>query len=215
MSIRTAPDTPANSRLSGDAREVRDLAILKTKITTGMNNENLAQQFNVSTKTVERAVTTSMEKHDLLRKFEAQLLDELVPEAVRAVKVALTNDNANVALEILKGAGILKKQRDMNRLSEGGDGDSLELYIKAKRTRQPRSQSAQGEPADAASSVPGHQLPANTIPGDPQEGAPAAQPSGSPDWLPHIERLVHDHGMDVVEGEVVRTDSTEVDEADE
>jgi hypothetical protein len=214
MSIRTTPGTPANSRLSGDARDVRDLAILKTKITTGMDNETLAQQFNVSTKTVERAMSTAAEKHDLLAKFEAQLLDELVPEAVRAVKVALKNDNANVALEILKGAGILKKQRDMNRISEGGEGDSLELYIKAKRTK-PHTPAPQGQPADPAPGASPLQLPPNTGLGNPETGPPAAQPSGSDGWLPHIERLVHDNGMDVVEGQILRTDSETVDEADE
>lgn len=200
----------------GKVKDLRDLSLLQTKITTGMTNDQLAAQFGISERSVARGLKSAADRADLIAKFEDELLADLVPEAVKAVKEACKNGNANVALEILKGAGILKKPRDMNRTAEGGEGDSLELFLKLKKQRTNPQPPPAGQPvvqADPPSSVPRYELPATAgdNQGDSPQGAPAALPSGSGGWLSDLTRLVDDGALAVVEGEVLRTDSESMD----
>lgn len=124
--------------LRGALRRVRALAMLKAKLTSNLSNKLVAQQFNVSKKTLERNLNFAL-REGLLESYEDQLLKDLVPEALSAAKRAMQEGDATVAMEILKGAGILKKPIDKNRSSEGGEGDSLEIYLRRKRELPPQA----------------------------------------------------------------------------
>lgn len=117
-------------------RQLRDLKILERKITSGLSNKELAKEFGIYHKTVKNALSR-IARSELAQKFEDQLLTELGPLAMNALKGALQAGNEQVALEVLKGIGVLKKPgTPINQ----GDGDELELHIRAKRSRPPASQ---------------------------------------------------------------------------
>lgn len=118
--------------IQGELAQMRALMMLQQKL-TGRTHESIAAEFGCSKDTVKRQLRLAVTS-DLIQKFEDELLKDLVPEAMRAVKVAMTNGNANVAVEILKGSGVLKRQ--VEKPSGGAEsGDDLEIYIRSKRTK--------------------------------------------------------------------------------
>lgn len=123
---RARASNPAIQRL-------RALTILKSKIMTAASNDQLAKDFRCSLSTIKRNLAFAM-KEDLLRDLEDTIVRDLGPIAVKAVKEAMENGNANAALEVLKGIGLLRKQVDFRQVrDEGSTEESLEIYIKRKK----------------------------------------------------------------------------------
>lgn len=130
---------------------LRALKMLEMKF-KGKSNVEIAKEFGVSAPTVVRALSLAA-RGDLAAQFEDQILSELTPLAITAFKTALTNGDAQVALEVLKGTNLLKKQSD--KRPSGGDadgGDELEIYIRAKRSGP--THRGTGHPATTAPGLP-------------------------------------------------------------
>lgn len=127
---------------------LRALKMLEHKL-TGKTNKEIGEIFGVSAATVNRALTLA-DRGDLTAQFEDQILKDLVPLAVSAFKTALTNGDAQVALEVLKGTNLLKKQGDKRPVGgpDNGDGDELEIYIRKKRGEPARGITNLARPVD-------------------------------------------------------------------
>lgn len=139
------PLNPGNTVIRNEnLRRLRDLSFLKMKLETNCSNKLIAKHFNLDVRTVASGLTR-VARTELLQQFEDELLKNLVPLAMDAIKNALETGNETVALEILKGCNVLKKP---GSVIPSGDGDELEVHIRAKRSR-----SAQTE-VDAGNSLP-------------------------------------------------------------
>lgn len=118
-------------------QQARALKMLEQRILQGKTNGEIAKEFNVSTDTVERAMSLAA-KGDLLIQFEDQLHRELLPLAQNALSEALKSDNlgvkAKVALELFKGANLIKRA-PITTPTEQQDADDLSAYIFSKRTQ--------------------------------------------------------------------------------
>lgn len=122
------------SKLGDKMRRIRALMITRRKLTSGLSNDLIAKEFGIASITVKRAIKYAL-KENLVQDLEQQLMADVAPLALKAIVAALqetsgTNASA-VALEMLKGLGVLKKPR-VDRNPEGGEGDELE-YIRVSR----------------------------------------------------------------------------------
>lgn len=176
-------------RPKGQLRQLRCLAILRRKIMGGVTNRDLAKEFNVSIATIEVSLKAALQA-GLVEKFELELLNDLVPTAIKAAKKAMDEGNADVVLEILKGAGILKKQTDKPRSPQEGEGEDLDIYIRSRKRPAGELPSHQ---ADGETFVPRvRELPA---PRDPEPSAPQSQAS--------LRRSDDEDRVEATEGTVV------------
>jgi AraC-like DNA-binding protein len=150
--------------------KLRSLQILKRKLTSGLSDKMIAQEFGVHPDTIARSLKRTL-KADMIQKFEDELFEGLVPQALLTAKAAMLDGNATVALEILKGAGVLKKQVD-SHLTPANTEDDLEIYIQRKRHRELNQ-------ADKASRLP--------------PGRVALLTSGSPEETPEELRQADGH----------------------
>ena len=82
---------------------------MKEKVLEGRSLQEIAERHGVDKRTVSRALTWA-DRANIFIEIEDQILHELAPLAVDALKHALQTENdPNVALEILKGLNIIKK----------------------------------------------------------------------------------------------------------
>jgi hypothetical protein len=73
--------------------------MLKEKILHNASNTDLAHQFNLSERQVEKTLSWA-KKAELLVGLEDQVLQEIVPLATEAIKSALRSDNVKVASDV-------------------------------------------------------------------------------------------------------------------
>ncbi len=194
------------ARMNGEFGKLRALAMLKCKIQTGMSNIALGKQFNVAPNTVNRNLQM-LRNQGLLQGFEDQLIAELVPNAMVAIKGALANGDAQVALEILKGSGILKKQR-ADPMSPEEKTDDLTLYIRAKRQRQlpPATQDGTSgdDPSNGQRFVP-LSLSAEDGFKSAEESPESVFPPDGIDWVETVAGVA-DGALGAIEGELANED---------
>jgi hypothetical protein len=187
--------------LRGPLRRARALAMLRAKLTMNLSDDKVAAHFGVSPSTVARTTKIAI-REGLLQQYEDELLNDLVPTAMKAAKDALENGDTQVALEILKGSGVLKKQIDRNKSVGENDGDSLEAYIRIKRDRNGTRPSL---PTDGAGTLPriGLLEAVAGIPGGAAEDAPGLLEVDDNDSLAAIAGALTDTELDALEGELV------------
>jgi len=160
-----------------EMRRLRALMMLDYKLRNGATNADVAKEFKISERTVERTFTW-MKKAELVTKAEDKALSELVPLAHAAIKQAMEGDDAKLAaemaLEVFKGLlPSFSKKTVAAPVSVGGP--NLDDYISQLRGELEQRGLVEGE-------VVG--LIATTPEGDSEEGpaAPSAeQPSGLDD----------------------------------
>jgi hypothetical protein len=114
---------------------LRALKILDDKM-SGMTNVDIAKKYGIHHITVAKALRRAV-NDEILQDALDQITAKIVPRAVRAVEIAVGSSDeklaAKVALEVLKGTNVLKRQGapepEINEISDSTP-DSLELYIK-------------------------------------------------------------------------------------
>lgn len=129
-------------------RRARALKIIQTMITNSdMSRAQIGKLFNVSGNTIRNEIDWA-QRQGLIADYEDALLNDLVPKALKAFRTALDNGDAQVALEVLKGTGLLRKQTDKSFTNPTPQvaEESLELYV--KRTRHIDSPSPPSLPAN-------------------------------------------------------------------
>lgn len=93
----------------------------------------IGKEFGVSDQTVARSLKWA-EKNGLIESFEDQILNDLVPTAMKTLKEAMeTGKDAQVALEVFKGIGLFKKHSDKTVATSSGESEDLESYLRNKR----------------------------------------------------------------------------------
>lgn len=147
------------------AQRVRALQMLEFKIRKAATVEEIADEFNVHPNTVKRALSFA-KKADLITAAEDRILQNLVPEAEKALLAGLQSTDspikaAELALKLLEGfVPALKKKQGPAANASGGVVDELERYISALRadtSDQPpavEGQVVQSLPPAAASAAP-------------------------------------------------------------
>jgi hypothetical protein len=167
-------------------KKARALKMLEKRILEGKTTAQIAKEFGVSTNTAANALSFAA-KGELMVGFEDTLLKDLVPLAQTAAKMALMEGNAKVALEVMKGVGLLRAThtRTQTQLAEE---DALSRYIAQKRahsqqledtldgtlTPQTALPAASADPAAPAA------LSAPESGGPDAPSAPIAEPDGPP-----------------------------------
>ena len=154
-------------------KKARALKMLEKRILEGKSTAQNALSFAA--------------KGELMVGFEDVLLKDLVPLAQTAAKMALMEGNTKVALEVMKGVGLLRAShtRTQTQLAEE---DALSRYIAQKRAHsQQLEDTYDAEPLVATaltSAVAGADAPA-ALSADHANGlepssAPVAEPHGHP-----------------------------------
>lgn len=130
-------------------QKARALKMLEKRVIEGKTVPQIAQEFNVSTQTAQRALSFAA-KGDLIVGFEDTLLKDLVPLAQTAAKMALMEGNAKVALEVLKGVGLLRGTHTRTQ-TQVAEEDALSRYIAQKRAHsQLLEETIDADPTDPA-----------------------------------------------------------------
>jgi hypothetical protein len=111
-------------------KNLRALKMVEMKVMQSASTEEIAAAFNVNASTVRRQLDYA-NRAGLVADYEDQILQGLVPLAITAFKDALAKGDSQVALEVLKGTGLLKKQTDKPATPQGDE--SLEIYIRKIR----------------------------------------------------------------------------------
>ncbi|NBV25499.1 MAG: hypothetical protein EBS05_26765 [Proteobacteria bacterium] len=171
-------------------KKARALKMLEKRVLEGKTTAQIAKDFNVGMATAQRALSFAA-KGDLLVKFEDTLLQDLVPLAQTAAKMALMEGNAKVALEVLKGVGLLRgtHTRTQTQLAEE---DALSRYIAQKRIQSQQledtidADATPQPPAGAGPDTP-PALPASQSGGADAPSAPIAEPDGPPAAETHTD----------------------------
>ena len=162
--------------------------MLEKRVIEGKTVPQIAQEFNVSTQTAQRALSFAA-KGDLIVGFEDTLLKDLVPLAQTAAKMALMEGNAKVALEVLKGVGLLRSTHTRTQ-TQVAEEDALSRYIAQKRAHsQLLEETLDADPTDPAalpSAAAGPDTP--TVAAAPESGRPAPAPTtpAGPDAHPAV-----------------------------
>lgn len=110
---------------------LRALKMIELRL-KGISLVAIGKEFGVSDQTVARSLKWA-ETNGLIESFEDQILNELVPAAMKTLREAMVDGkNADVALEVFKGIGLFKKHTDKTVTKPGADED-LESYLRSKR----------------------------------------------------------------------------------
>lgn len=143
---------------------LRALKMIELRL-KGISLVAIGKEFGVSDQTVARSLKWA-ETNGLIESFEDQILNELVPAAMKTLKEAMVDGkNADVALEVFKGIGLFKKHSDKTVQANPGGEESLESYLSRKResaaalppkpeVRVLEGQLAEAGPEDSASPAP-------------------------------------------------------------
>jgi len=113
-------------------RRLRAMKMIEGKAMRNMTNKALAIEFNCSTDTVERTLTWA-KRADIFASFEDKIVQELIPLAHAAIRDALADGNAKIAVEVFKGLNLLKTGQGAPQSAQRAHDDDLAAYISAKR----------------------------------------------------------------------------------
>lgn len=101
----------------------------------GMSNKHIGEIFNIGRDRVSRELKFA-DQEGLLDRLNAQILDELVPEAIRVYKDKMTKENdAFVAKDVLKHLDRLTARIDAKEAASNPTY-SVQAYIQAKNPEQ-------------------------------------------------------------------------------
>jgi len=100
-----------------------------------MNNAEIAKEIGIALVTVGRRLAFA-NKAKLFATYEQQIFDELIPAAMKAIKTALDDGDAETALEMLKGMGIMKDPKTAKSAVEIEDENELQNYLSNARVEK-------------------------------------------------------------------------------
>jgi len=106
--------------------------MIEGKAFHGKTNAELAKDFNVSLATVERTLSWAA-RADLFSTYEDKIVTELLPLAHDAISAALAEGNAKIAVQVLKGIGLLRTGGQATSKVQAQSDDDLASYIAKKR----------------------------------------------------------------------------------
>lgn len=108
---------------------------------SGTSLKAIGAEFNIQVVHVMNELQWA-ERQGIVQGFEDQILSELVPASMTALKSAIEAGNTELALEIFKGTGLLRKQADRSPTQPTQViEESLEVHV--KRITQPAANRSQ------------------------------------------------------------------------
>lgn len=122
---RTMIRDPALQRL-------RALKVVELRV-TGHSYEEIAKYLRCSMGTVKNILKFA-EKAELIVDAEDKILNELVPLAHTAIKDALTEGNAKIAVEVMKGIGLFGSKASKTTPANSSNDEDLASYISKLRS---------------------------------------------------------------------------------
>ena len=145
-------------------KKLRALMMVQFRVRNNASTADIAQEFGVSEKTVQRTMAW-VKRAGLIAEMEDKILTELMPEAHKAIKVALQDDEhkqeaGRLGIELFKGvvpgfkkaanAGPIAQVNELERYleeirSESGDIIDGEVEGTTLRLEPPAAQSAPPE----------------------------------------------------------------------
>ena len=115
-------------------RRLRAMKMVEGKVMRNMTNADLAKEFHCSVDTVERTLTWA-KRADIFASYEDKIVQELIPLAHTAIRDALADGNAKIAVEVFKGLNLLKTGQGAQGTVQRAHEDDLAAYIAAKRDK--------------------------------------------------------------------------------
>ncbi len=113
--------------------DARAMAMVERRI-HGRTLSQIAEEFNVSTDTVQRSLSRA-EKMNLAERYEDYLMGRLANLALGAYEAALMENDTAVATKVLESIGLIKKPKESKGKGDEGDEDSWEAYFKVRKKR--------------------------------------------------------------------------------
>lgn len=108
--------------------------MVEGKVMRNMTNPQLAKEFNCSVDTVERTLTWA-KRADIFATYEDKIVQELIPLAHSAIRDALADGNAKIAVEVFKGLNLLRTGPAAVGSPARAAEDDLAAYIATKRDK--------------------------------------------------------------------------------
>jgi hypothetical protein len=115
-------------------KRLRAMKMVEGKVLRNLNNAELAKEFHCSVDTVERTLTWA-KRADIFATFEDKIVQELIPLAHDAIKSALAEGNAKIAVEVFKGLNLLRTGPAAAGSLAAAKEEDLAAYIAAKRDK--------------------------------------------------------------------------------
>lgn len=113
-----------------DIRRLRALAMLQRRL-AGLSRSDIAAEFGCVVTTVDKEMDWAR-KQGLLVSYENKILEDLVPDAIKTVRAAVSNGDVKAALEVLKGTGLLTAKPQAPAAPQP-EAETLEGYIRISR----------------------------------------------------------------------------------
>lgn len=110
------------------------MKMIEGKVVHNMNNVELAREFKCSVDTVERTLTWA-KRADIFSSYEDKIVQELIPLAHTAIRDALADGNAKIAIDVFKGLNLLRTGPAVAGSVQKSQDDDLAAYISSKRDR--------------------------------------------------------------------------------
>ena len=112
-------------------RKLRAILMLNKVIGEGKSKKQVAKELGVSHDTVERTLAWARQANVFVE-YEHRLYDELVPLAHEAIKLALSDGDAQVALKVMESIGLGASRMKQTKAQED---DQEGLYGEIARLR--------------------------------------------------------------------------------
>lgn len=112
-------------------RKLRAILMLGKVVGEGKSKKQVAKEMGVSHDTVERTLAWARQAN-IFVEYEQRLYDELVPLAHEAIKLALSDGDAQVALKVMESIGLGASRMKQTKAQED---DQEGLYGEIARLR--------------------------------------------------------------------------------
>lgn len=116
-----------------EMKKLRALKLIEAKVTENLTTKELAERFHISMDTVDRTLSWA-KRADIFANYEDKIIQELIPLAHEAIKSALIDGNAKIAVQVFKGLNLLKTNAPTpSSPTQRVYDDDLAGYIAKKR----------------------------------------------------------------------------------
>jgi DNA-binding Lrp family transcriptional regulator len=105
------------------------------RLGSNMSYKQIGDAMNIHRETVERRMVWA-EKAGLFLDLEKQVIENIVPKAMKAIETALEDGDAETALEILKSVGVLRDPKAPRTQKQEFEDNALQEAIAGAREQR-------------------------------------------------------------------------------
>ena len=182
-------------------KRAKAIEFLKKRV-AGQSTQEIAKEHNVSHDAVNRALTFA-KRSGLFANYEDQILQTLVPSALKAIQDATDDGDAAVALEVMKMANIYRPKPTVisknnnishNQVGNGADEDILVYANRLRLQAQEEEDRESGIVDGEIRGINGAKLLAPGVEGDLYEDIPDSPNEKGAEEVASAEGTVGDEG---------------------